>query len=164
MIEFLKIKDVKDPIRELGNAGIDIFIPNCDKDFIKELIEKNEIVDFTEDELIIKPLSSILIPSGLKSKFENDMALLVTNKSGIALKKQLITGACVIDSSYQGEILIHLINVSLKEVRIKFGEKIVQIVPYKINNQDHSIALNQEDFYREKSNRGEGGFGSTGST
>lgn len=162
MIQFLKTKDVKDPIREVGNAGIDIFIPNKSNDFIQALNDKNVGLTFTEDEIKIQPLQSILIPSGLKTKFKDNLTLIVTNKSGVALKKQLMTGACVIDSSYQGELLIHLINVSSKEVSLKFGEKIVQLIPHLIDTTSHTVTNDEINFFETLSNRGEGGFGSTG--
>ena len=92
-MKFLKTRDVKDPNRGTPqSAGIDLFIPN----------------DFTPQ--FIKPGDSILIPSGLKINVPKDHVFIMMNKSGVAVKKHLDVGACVIDEDYQGEIHIHLIN------------------------------------------------------
>ena len=42
MIEFLKVKDVKDPCRKIGDAGIDFFIPSFSKELQQELQEKKD--------------------------------------------------------------------------------------------------------------------------
>ena len=55
-------------------------------------------------------------------------ALIAFNKSGVCTTLNVIAGACVIDSGYQGEIHIHLINVSKKDVFITPDMKIMQFV------------------------------------
>lgn len=164
MIEFLKIRDVKSPKRRFGDGGIDLFIPNKTDDFIKQLALVNDNVTYNKDGLIsIKPHQDILIPSGIKSKFNSNMILSAENKSGIAFKKKLITGAKIIDSSYQGEIHIHLINTSDNFVTLNYGEKITQLIPVLINAAPHRTYENikESEFYTEQTERGSGGFGST---
>ena len=55
-------------------------------------------------------------------------ALVAFNKSGVAVKKQLYAGACVVDCGYQGEVHINLTNVGKEEQYIKPGDKIIQFV------------------------------------
>ena len=53
----------------------------------------------------------------------------VQEKSGRATKNKLIVGACVIDSGYRGEVMIHLFNNSSHvDVMIMAGEKIAQVM------------------------------------
>lgn len=163
---FLKIRDVKSPQRNAGDAGIDFFVPEKNDKFVEDLKSANEgrELKLEDNQIILEPQKAVLIPSGIKSKFGNNLALIAFNKSGVAVKKNLICGACVIDSSYQGEIHLHLINVGDKTQTIKFGEKILQFIPIKIENEPFSVKENilESEFYNVRTSRGEGGFGSTG--
>lgn len=111
----------------------------------------------------IPPHKDVLIPTGIRSKFEPNLALIANNKSGIATKKKLIFGASVIDSSYQGEWHIHLISVSDYWQEVACGQKIIQFIPHLISTDPVEILdLTPEEFYTEKTSRGEGWQGSTG--
>ena len=166
MIKFLKIRDVKSPVRDLGNAGIDVFVPNYSEEFFNDLTKKNERLIITHDAIFVRPQESVLIPLGLKTHFNQNLALELANKSGVASKKKLFVGASVIDSSYQGEIHAHLVNVGNETQTIAFGEKITQIIPRVICIDEidvFDLDTTSEDFYEGMtSSRGEGGFGSTG--
>ena len=141
-----KTRDVKTPTRgTCGSAGIDFYIPN----------------DFPHIESILDPGQSCFIPSGIKANVPAGYALIAMNKSGVALKKSLLVGACVVDSDYQGEIHLHLVNVGQMSTKLNRGEKLVQflLVPVShCNIEEVSI----ENLYSEISERGIGGFGSTG--
>ena len=146
-MKFLKTRDVKDPNRGTPqSAGIDLFIPN----------------DFTPQ--FIKPGDSILIPSGLKINVPKDHVFIMMNKSGVAVKKHLDVGACVIDEDYQGEIHIHVYNYSNTEsIEINPGEKIIQCVLLPVNYASVEVVESEDDLWEGKeTERGEGGFGSTG--
>lgn len=165
MINFLKIRNVKDPIRDSGNAGIDVFVPEYSEQFIADLKAKNPTIDISETGINVGPQESINIPTGLKTKFAENIALEAANKSGVATKKKLFVGACVVDSSYQGEIHAHLVNVGNEVQHINYGEKIVQFVPRFIDTDAHTVVdnISDEEFYEGvKTARGAGGFGSTG--
>jgi|GEM_PF-4485531 len=183
MIRFLKMLDVPDPERnipdmEAPDAGIDFFCPNDTPEFREMAIKKG--VTFTTltkednkqiDAIIILPHKSVCIPSGIECDISNDIALVATNKSGVATKKGLDVGACLIDPSYKkGMIHIHLTNTTDNTIYINFGEKIVQFVPYFVDYEIHTISdiknISEEEFYRysQKSCRGGNGFGSTGVT
>ena len=161
---------VKAPQREAGNAGVDFFIPDYSKTFEDAFNLKNDpkkaILDFVKNQIIIKPHCDANIPSGIHSFMDKDTGLLALNKSGIASKKKLTVGACLVDPNYQGIIHCHVINTSDEEVTIDLGTKIVQFVPYKFDTTEIVVEENmsQEEFYSdlEFSNRGAGGVGSTG--
>lgn len=162
--------DVKAPQREAGNAGVDFFIPNYNSFFEDAFNLKNDrkkaTLDFVKKQIVIKPHCDANIPSGIHSFMDKDTGLLALNKSGIASKKKLIVGACLVDPNYQGIIHCHVINTSDEEVAVDLGTKLVQFVPYKFDTTEIVVESNmsQEDFYAdlEFSNRGAGGFGSTG--
>lgn len=168
MIEFLKIRNVKSPERDASeNAGIDIFIPEIDSYTVDEADNFGDDVevDIRNETITIYPHGDLLIPCGIKCKFPNNMALIAFNKSGIVTKKKLIVGTCVVDSSYQGELFLHVINTSDKPQTIEFGQKLVQLVPIYINTEDLTIHNNMtsEEFYKGvESKRGDGAFGSSG--
>lgn len=163
MIEFIKIRNVKSPERNVTeNAGIDFYIPSKDS-FTYDELNNFGNVTFDDNTIVIPPNSDVLIPAGIMSKFPNDLALIANNKSGIATKKKLIFGASVIDASYQGEWHFHLINWSSEPQRIDFGQKIIQFIPTCISTYECVVQdMSPAEFFVEKSSRGAGGFGSTG--
>lgn len=183
-MQFIKTRDVKDPIRNPNeNAGIDFYIPAFCCKFLTDLAAKNpglvEIYGgvFTKfwvklrrktfitcgGKIYIAPHKDIIIPSGIKSKFGPELALIANNKSGIATKKKLVFGASVIDASYQGEWHLHLINTSNKYQEIECNQKIVQFIPHMIStNEIEMVEATEKEFFTEKTSRGEGWQGSTG--
>ena len=144
-MKITKIKDVKTPTRaNATDAGIDFFIPN----------------DY-EGKTELFPGESCFIPSGIKVNVPEGYALIAFNKSGVATKKGLHVGACVVDCGYQGELHINLTNVSAEDQTIAAGDKIVQFVLLPLG--DPAIELVEENnLYESVSTRGEGGFGSSG--
>jgi dUTP pyrophosphatase len=137
-----KIRDVKTPIRGTEkSAGIDFFIPN----------------DFKDQ--YINPGDNILIPSGIKAEVPKGYALIAFNKSGVAVKKGLSVGACVVDEDYQGEIHLNLQNPTNEYVEIFSGEKIVQFLLLPVL-YDNIEVVNK--VHLTESERGSGAFGSTG--
>ena len=139
-----KVRNVKTPSRGTEkSAGIDFFVPD---DFDKKLVF---------------PEGSILIPSGIRADVPEGYALIVFNKSGVAVKKNLAVGACVIDEDYQGEIHLHLYNFGEEPVAISPGEKLVQVVLVPVSYDDVEL-IDDSEMFHIKSIRGSGGFGSTG--
>ena len=139
-----KIRPVKTPTRGTSkSAGIDFYVPE----------------DFEKKSMWIG--DSIVIPSGIKVKLPKGTAFIGFNKSGVAVKKGLQIGACVIDEDYQGEIHIHLTKVHGEPVSIEPGEKIAQFILMPVYYVKVEI-VDIEDLYSEISERGEGAFGSTG--
>lgn len=146
-LKISKIRDVKTPTRGTpGSAGLDFYVPN----------------DFPEPTLEISPGNACFIPSGIKANVPEGYALIAFNKSGVALKKNLIVGACVVDSDYQGEIHIHLINRSKEDIaQIQPGEKLVQFLLVPVDHCGIEV-VDQDELFEDETVRGSGGFGSTG--
>ena len=145
-MKFCKVRDVKTPVRGTPlSAGIDFFIPN----------------DFPGDVYLI-PGSAVNIPSGIKVKVPHGYALVFKNKSGVAVKKELQVGACGVDEDYQGEIHLHVRNIGLNLQTLKPGEKIVQAILVPVSYEDLEEVVDATELYDKVTERGEGGFGSTG--
>ena len=147
-VEFYVGKNGIAPTRKVGDAGFDFYVP----------------LDFVTTE--VQPGEGVLINTKIRSKLAENIALIAFNKSGVATKKHLQVGACVVDRSYQGEIHIHVYNWSKYPVTVCPGDKLVQFVPVGIDEDEPAVAfegdISVSDFYGEASERGEGGFGSTG--
>ncbi len=138
-----KVKNVKTPSRGTEkSAGIDFYIPSG-------IIAS------------IPPNTSVCVPSGIKADVPEGYALIAFNKSGIALKHNLIVGACVVDEDYQGEIHLHVINVGNSDVNLEAGSKLIQFLLLPVF-YDKIEEVSLENLYEKASSRGEGGFGSTG--
>jgi dUTP pyrophosphatase len=151
-LKFVKIRDVKSPSRGTENsAGIDFYVPN---DFIPE----NPICDY----ISMQPGEGVIIESGIHVKIPKGYVLIAKNRSSIAVSKSLFVGACVIDEDYQGEILLHVINVGERATYIQSGEKIVQMLLLPAYYAEIDEIDKLQDLYDEKTNRGEGCLGSTG--
>lgn len=115
-----------------------------------------------EKELIINPGETQLIPSGISIYIKNPgYAALILPRSGLGHKHGIVLGNLVglIDSDYQGELLISCWNRGDKEFIINPLERIAQLVLVPVYQASFNLV---NDF--ESSERGEGGFGSTGKT
>ena len=115
-----------------------------------------------EKELVINPGETKLIPSGISIYIKNPgYAALILPRSGLGHKHGIVLGNLVglIDSDYQGELLISCWNRGDKEFIINPLERIAQLVLVPVYQASFNLV---NDF--ESSDRGEGGFGSTGKT
>tara|TARA_Y100000310_G_scaffold159423_1_gene158974 strand:+ start:271 stop:753 length:483 start_codon:yes stop_codon:yes gene_type:complete len=108
----------------------------------------------------LAPGASCLLPTGIKVEVPRSCMLEVKNKSGIASKRQLLVGACVIDSGYNGEVFVNLHNIGQETQIVKPGQKIAQVVLVPIIQC--SVEEVYEDDLNQDSLRQTGGFGSTG--
>ena len=69
---------------------------------------------------------------------------------------------CVIDTGNQGEVHINLINTSNMETSIKYGEKIIQFVMFRIDCDKPEYVSSLAELYPKETEKNSGGFGSTG--
>ena len=113
----------------------------------------------------INPSFSARLQTGLRFGVPHGYMLQVMNRSSIAAKRDLIVGAHVIDSSYDGEVFIDMHNIGNITEVIEPGTKIAQIVmvpvvPFRaIERPDGDLY----DWYPITiSDRGDGALGSTG--
>lgn len=143
-----RIRDVKLPTRGTPlSAGLDFYVPNN--------------VLFDDVGICLKPGDSVVIPSGIKVEVPKGYALIGFNKSGIAVKRHLYVGACVIDEDYQGEVHIHLTNVGKDVSYISPGDKIAQFVLVPVLYADIEEV---DELHKVPTERGTGAFGSTDRT
>lgn len=113
--------------------------------------------------LTLKPLQRTLIPTGLYFELPNGYELQIRPRSGHSFKTGLMAILGTVDTGYRGEIKVIMINLSDKEQIVEQGERIAQgvIVPRVSNDFGKMIKLESINELSE-SERGIGGFGSTG--
>lgn len=140
----------KAPVRaHVTDAGLDFFFNPSDG---------NTAYIAPGDSQILETNIQMHIPPGWSGVF--------TNRSSIASKQGLIVGACVVDSGYNGEIFINLINTGNDGQVIDKGTKLAQMrfveVPYVVLEEHDKETITKLN--RGVSEREDGGFGSTGHT
>ncbi len=112
-----------------------------------------------ENTITIQPFDRVLISTGLKIALPVGYEAQIRPRSGLALKKGItvLNTPGTIDADYRGDIGIILINLGKEAVKIEPGERIAQM----IINKYETITWKEVDSL-EKTERGDGGFGSTG--
>lgn len=123
-----------------GSAGMDIYAS-------------------VKNNIIIHPLERVLIPTGLFIALPKGFEAQIRPRSGLAIKQGLtcLNTPGTIDSDYRGEINVILINLSNEVQTIKNGDRVAQMViaKYEIGEWNLVESLDETE-------RGSGGFGSTG--
>jgi len=109
--------------------------------------------------ITIKPLERILVPTGLFLELPQGYEAQIRPRSGLAIKHgiSLVNTPGTIDADYRGEIKIIMINLSNTDFELVPGERIAQMVISKFEQ----IKWQPTDTLTD-SDRGAGGFGSTG--
>ena len=108
---------------------------------------------------------SAILPTGLKFGVPHGYMIQIMNRSGNAAKKQLMVGACVVDSGYNGEVFVNLHNIGHKTQSIEAGMKIAQavVIPALPVRFLETRNDNLYDWWPITiSGRGDGALGSTG--
>ena len=112
-----------------------------------------------ENEIVLNPGERVLIPTGFAAEIPEGTAGFIFTRSGLGIKKgiHVTNGVGVVDSDYRGEIHVGLHNLSQEAYTIAPLERIAQmiIMPYFAVDVIEAEALDETD-------RGAGGFGSTG--
>jgi len=108
---------------------------------------------------ILKPLERSIVGTGLFIELPIGVEAQVRPRSGLAAKKGItvLNAPGTIDADYRGEIGVILINLSNEDFEIVNGERIAQLVIAK-HERAEWVAVEA----LSETNRGEGGFGSTG--
>ena len=109
--------------------------------------------------ITLAPLGRSLVKTGLFVEIPIGYEIQVRPRSGLAFKKGItvLNSPGTIDADYRGEIGVLLVNLSSEPLVIEDGERIAQLVL-----ASHEQAGWQEVEILEDSDRGQGGFGSTG--
>ena len=146
MENILKIKKVREgaviPKRATpGSAGMDLYaVLDSEK-----TLERGEI---------------LMVPTGIAIELPSpDYVAYIFARSGLAIKHGITLANCVgvVDSDYRGEVCVGLVNVSNTPYTITPGERIAQLVISPV-----SLMPVMETESLSDTERGEGGFGSTG--
>ena len=111
------------------------------------------------ESILLKPLQRLLIPTGLFIELPAGFEAQIRPRSGLAFKHGLtvLNSPGTIDADYRGEIKVLLVNLSETDFMVNNGERIAQMVIAK-----HEQIIWEPVIQLEKSDRGAGGFGSTG--
>lgn len=109
--------------------------------------------------VVLAPGERRLIPTGLAIALPEGMEAQVRPRSGLAIKRGIgmVNAPGTIDSDYRGEVRVPLINHDAGEQALEHGERIAQLVLARVVH----IAWEERDALPE-TERGAGGFGSTG--
>lgn len=115
------------------------------------------------EDVIIPAGKSVLVKTGLKFVIPQGVVGLIHPRSGLALKHGItvLNTPGTIDSDYRGEIGVILYNTSDRDFSVVVGDRIAQIVFQRYLQAD-IIHVTEEDLGSAQTERGEGGFGSTG--
>lgn len=109
--------------------------------------------------IVLGSLERALVPTGLYLEIPAGYEVQVRPRSGLAAKHGItvLNSPGTIDADYRGEVKVILVNLSKESFTIEPGERIAQIVLAK-----HEVIQWEEVSSLEDSERGAGGFGSTG--
>ena len=109
--------------------------------------------------VVLKPLERRLISTGLKMEIPLGYEVQIRPRSGLAYKHGItvLNSPGTIDSDYRGDIGVILVNLSNEIFEIKHGDRIAQMILAK-----HEVPFFTEKEELSNSQRGDGGFGSTG--
>ena len=112
-----------------------------------------------EQSVILNPLQRALIPTGLYLELPVGYEAQIRPRSGLAYKHgiSIVNSPGTIDADYRGEIKVLLVNLSDQSFTVEDGERIAQMVIAK-----HEIIEWQEATVLSVTERGAGGYGSTG--
>lgn len=112
-----------------------------------------------EEPVLLKPLERALIPTGIRIAIPEGYEAQVRPRSGLAANHgvTVLNTPGTIDADYRGEVKVILVNLSSEAYTVRSGDRIAQLVFQKIVR-----AAWKEVHSLPESERGSGGFGSTG--
>ncbi len=109
--------------------------------------------------LVLAPGARAAVPTGLAMAIPTGFEVQVRPRSGLAFKHGLTVANApgTIDSDYRGEVKVLLVNLGTEPVTIERGMRIAQLVPAAVTRAQLVVVTSLDD-----TDRGAGGFGSTG--
>jgi dUTP pyrophosphatase len=140
-------------IKRLSN---NVFLPKYETDGSSGM----DLAANIDQEIEIKPGKSAIIPTGLAVSIPKNFEIQIRPRSGLAAKNQIsvLNTPGTIDADYRGELKVILINLGDKIFKIQKGLRVAQMVLCPVIK-----AVLKEVDVLEETERGSGGFGSTGS-
>ena len=166
-VKVINISNNKLPKYETkGAAALDIRID------LSRVTPNNPIKGFGDAEVIwsgeghmvpmvrIAPMSRALLPTGIFTAIPEGYQVSFRPRSGMAIKKALtlVNTPSLIDCDYRGEWMLPVINLGTEDVYIEDGERICQALLEKVNKIEWEVVDSLDE-----TERGAGGFNSTGS-
>jgi dUTP diphosphatase len=141
-----------------SDAGFDLYAHTIS--FINENGELKEITRYAEDIYIIPPNERLFIKCGFAMALPAGFEAQVRSRSGLALKNgvAVINSPGTVDAGYRNEIGVVLVNHGSKPFTFKIGDRVAQMVIQKLPD----IEVVEVDELSKATERGMGGFGSTG--
>ena len=114
---------------------------------------------FTPDQIILKPLQRLLVPTGLHIELPIGYEAQIRPRSGLAYKHgiSIVNSPGTIDADYRGEIKVLLVNLSDTDFVINDGDRVAQMVVAKHETVSWTNVTELSD-----TARGAGGYGHTG--
>jgi len=137
MIKFHQVtKDASIPTRGTdGSAGFDLYANSMH---------------------VLAPCDRVVVNTGIITEFDPNLSGQIWPRSGMAAMHGIDVLAGVVDSDYRGEVKVCLINHGDQDFHIMAGDRIAQILFVPV------ITVTVEPGYLSETDRGQGGFGSTG--
>jgi dUTP pyrophosphatase len=147
-IKFVNTSDNVDPIwAKEGDSGFDLraCLPNGEKD------------------VVLQPFERMLIPTGLYFELPMGYELQIRPRSGHSFKTGLMAILGTVDTGYRGEIKVIMINLSNEPQKIEAGERVAQgVVASRVSTEFGKLVKLNSVKEMTETERGTGGFGSTG--
>jgi dUTP pyrophosphatase len=118
-----------------------------------------DVVAYLKQDILVNPGEKTMVPTGFSLSIPKGYEVQIRPRSGLAAKKGItvLNTPGTIDSDYRGEIKVILINLSKDIFVVKNGERIAQMVVCPVEQ-----ARMEEVKELSNTDRGKGGFGSTG--
>ena len=112
-----------------------------------------------DEPIVLGPLERAMVPTGLFLEIPAGYEVQVRPRSGLAAKKGItvLNAPGTIDADYRGEVCVILVNLSNEPFTVEKGERVAQLVLAR-----HEVIEWEETDVLAESERGSGGFGSTG--
>lgn len=112
-----------------------------------------------EEPIVLKSLERAMVPTGIFIELPQGFEAQIRPRSGLAAKKgiSIVNAPGTIDADYRGEIKVILVNLSNEDFTVMKGERIAQMVVARFEKVEWEQVAELSS-----SDRGEGGFGSTG--
>lgn len=130
-----------------------------------QLVENKENAGYdlqATEAYLIEPGQRALVKTGIYAEFSDNLQIEIRPRSGLALKNGItvLNTPGTIDSSYRGEIGVILFNAGHEPFQVNIGDRIAQAVFMPVIHPKISYVQTKEEL--GQSNRGSGGFGSSG--
>lgn len=118
-----------------------------------------DLCSSSREKITIPPSGTYLVPTNLVIELPEGYEAQIRPRSGLALKHYItvLNSPGTIDSDYRGEVKVLLINHGKEPFEVNFGDRIAQMIIARYEKAELIFSEKLSD-----TNRGEGGYGSTG--